>query len=186
MMGNQALEAEQAFRRGDLETTERLCDETLQAAPRNAPATLLKGMVALKRHRLSEAIDLLQRSLELSPNDYMAVQWLIGAYYEAARYDEALDLGRKAHALWPDDADVLIGLSHAYMMGPQDFDASMACLQEAVKLRPQDAALRCKLGSAYESIAKDHEAHLEYRAAIEAALRFEEAYSRLSRLFMGH
>lgn len=186
MSDRRALEAEQAFRRGDWETTERLCDAILEGSPDNAPATLLKGMTALRTHRQSEAIDLLNAALKLSPNDYVGTMWLIGAYYEAARYAESVALGKRAHELWPDDADVLIGLSHAYMMGGQDIEASISCLEKAVRLRPRDPVLRCKLGAAYESLAKDHEAHCEYLAAIEAAPRAEEPYSRLARLFMGH
>src|SRR5579862_4545315 len=186
MSGDRALEAEQAFRRGDWRAAEQLCDALLQDSPGNAPATLIKGMTALKFHRVDEAIGLLNRALELSPGDYVATQWLIGAYYEAARYSEAIELGRRAHLLWPDDADVLIGLSHAYMMGKQDIHASTECLKKAVELRPKDPVLRCKLGAAYESLAKDHEAHCEYLAAIEAEPRSDEAYSRLARLFMSH
>jgi tetratricopeptide (TPR) repeat protein len=181
-----AMAAEQAFRRGDFEAAERLCDEILAQAPRNVPATLLKGMTAVKRQRLGEAISLLQRALELSPNDYVGVTWLLGAYYEFARYPEAIALGQKARALWPDDVGVLVGLSHAYMMGEQDVEASTACLEAAVKLQPKNPVLRCKLGAAFELQAKDHEAHCEYLAAIEAAPKAEEPYSRLARLFMGH
>ena len=186
MTADRSREAEQAFRRGDLDTAERLCGQILAAEPNSAPATLLKGMVAVKRHRLDEAERLLKRALELSPNDYVAIQWLIGAYYEAARYGEAIELGRRAHALWPDEVEFLIGLSHAHMMKNQDIDASVACLEKAVKLKPGDPVLRCKLGAAYESLTKDHEAHCEYLAAIDAAPQSEEAYSRLARLFMTH
>lgn len=186
MSDEKALAAEHAFRRGDFRATERICDEILAQSPESAPATLLKGMAALKQSRLNEAIDLLKMALELSPNDYIGITWLLGAYYEAARYSEGIALGQKARALWPEDVEVLVGLSHAYMMGEQNLEASTACLEAAVKLQPKNPKLRCKLGAAYESQAKDHEAHCEYLAAIADAPRAEEAYSRLARLFMGH
>jgi tetratricopeptide (TPR) repeat protein len=181
-----AVAAEQAFRRGDYEATERFCDEVLAANPRSAPGTLLKGMAALRRGRLEESISLLEGALDLSPNDYVATQWLIGAYYESARYDQAITLGKKAHSLWPEDVDVLVGLSHACMMGVADIEGSTYFLEKAVRLQPKNPTLRCKLGAAYEFLAKDHEAHCEYLSAIEAVPSGEEAYSRLARLFMGH
>ncbi len=186
MSETKTLAAEEAFRRGDFEAVERLCDEVLRADSANAPATLLKGMTALRNRRLPEAITLLERTLEISPEDYVAMTWLVGAYYEAARYPEAIALGQKAHALWPRDVEILIALSHAAMMGAQDLEASVSYLQEAVKLKPANPILRCKLGAALELQAKDHEAHCEYMAAIEASPKAEEAYSRLARLFMGH
>ncbi len=186
MSEEKALAAELAFRRGDFAGTEQICDEILASESNSAPATLLKGMAALKLRRLNEAIELLKLALELSPNDYMGTTWLLGAYYESARYSEGIVLAKKARALWPDDVQVLVGLSHAYMMGEQDVDASTACLEAAVKLQPASPVLRCKLGAAYELQAKDHEAHCEYLAAIESAPTAEEPYSRLARLFMGH
>ena len=186
MSDPRAITAESAFRRGDYAAVERLCLEVLADFPRDAPATLLRGMVAVRERRTDEAIDLLRAALVLSPNDYIATKWLIGALYENARYDEAIEHGVTARALWPDDVQVLIGLSHAYMMGRQDIDASVDCLEAAIKLEPRNPALRCKLGAAYELLARDEDAHTQYQAAITAEPRSEEAYPKLGRLLMGH
>ncbi|HEY3781197.1 MAG TPA: sulfotransferase [Fimbriimonadaceae bacterium] len=186
MNDDRAVLAQTAFRRGDIDETERLCQELLMDSPSNAPATLLLGMVAVRRKQLDKGIDLLKAALKLSPNDYVATMWLIGALYESAQYVEAIERGKQAHDLWPDEVQVLVGLSHAYMMGSQDIDTSTYYLEKAVKLEPQNPVLLCKLGSAYELLARETEAFSQYERAINAAPKAEEAYSKLGRLFMGH
>ncbi|HEY3779628.1 MAG TPA: sulfotransferase [Fimbriimonadaceae bacterium] len=183
MSEDSSLLAEQAFSRGDYDETERICREILKKTSQSAPATLLLGMAALKKRRLNEAVDLLKAALHLSPNDYLGTTWLLGALYESSRYGEAIELGIHAGKLWPQDVDVLLSLSQTYMMA-NEVEAAKSCLESVVRLQPANPMLRCKLGGAYELLARDGEAAIQYKKAIAAQPRMEEAYFRLGHLLL--
>jgi tetratricopeptide (TPR) repeat protein len=185
MSADEVRAAEQAFHAGDLEGAGRICSKALAANPKNASALLLSGMVAARTGQISIAVDTLRAVLELSENDYVAITWLQVVLRKGSRFSEAIEIGELARRLWPDDVDVLVNLSHAYL-GTGEIDRGADCLERASAVRPKDHALHRRLGVAYELIGRDNDAANQFRTAIELEPRSEDAYVRLANLLLGH
>ncbi len=132
---NVALEYE---RGGRLADAERMLGHVLAAAPTQADALHLAGIVAYRLGRRSDALDLMQRSLLHGVNT--PLYWRnIGEVLRVLGYlDEALDAGRRAVALNPDDPVTLANLAVIHNQR-QEFEQAEACGRAALALDPGHA-----------------------------------------------
>jgi len=185
MVEAQLKSAEQAFHQGDLPRAARLCAKILETAPKNAPATLLSGLIEVRMGQTGQAVETLRRALALSPNDYVGMTWLQLALRKEGRLAEAIEIGERARILWPGDAEVLVNLSHAYL-GKGDILAAADCLADAAKAQPNNAGIHRRLGIAYELLNEDNKAAEAFRKSIRLAPGAEDGYVRLGRLLIGH
>jgi tetratricopeptide (TPR) repeat protein len=178
-------EAERAFQGGDLGRADELCSQSLAADPNDAPATLLRGLIAARRSDFDAAIGWLKKALVLSPNDYVAYLWLPIALRDAGRHLESIQVGEQARALWPTDPEILANLALGYY-SLNDFKHCEERLLEALRFQPRNLALSLKLGSLYERLGREEEAAKAYSAAINVAPGSEDGYVKLVRLLISH
>jgi adenylate cyclase len=81
--------------------------EAINLNPSYAPAYVLLGQMYLYRDELEEALTLAEKGIRLSPSDPRLFIWLpalAGANYQLRRYEQAVEIGRRAWALnrnWP-------------------------------------------------------------------------------------
>jgi len=178
-------EAELAFKRGDLARVEKLCSEILLEAPANPPATLLTGLVAIRKGNHVQAEEWLNKALTLSPDDYIALLWLPIALRALGKPLEAIQVGERSRSLWPDNSEVLGSLALDYF-NVKDYSQAEECLLAAIRAQPRNPSLHRKLGSLYEVLGRDSEAGTAYQKAIDAAPTNEEGYAYWGRLLIGH
>ncbi len=97
------------------------------------------------------------------------------ALFQAGRSLEAIELSRSLVLREPllVDAWQLLGLALCRM---SRFDEGVAALQQAVLLRPADAALANNVGEALRQAGRLDEAHQSLQRALELQPRFAEAY----------
>jgi tetratricopeptide (TPR) repeat protein len=179
------LEAERAFQIGDLGRADQLCSQSLAADPNDAPATLLRGLIAARRSDFDAAIGWLNKALILSPNDYIAYLWLPRALRDAGRHLESIQIGERARALWPTDPEILANLALGYYT-LNDFTRCEERLLEALRFQPRNLALSLKLGSLYERLGRDEDAAKAYATAVSFAPGSEDGYVKLVRLLISH
>jgi adenylate cyclase len=81
--------------------------EAIRLNPSYAPAYVLPGQMYLYSGRPEQTISLAEKGIRLSPADPRLFIWLpalAGAHYQLSRYEEAVEIGRRAWALnrnWP-------------------------------------------------------------------------------------
>jgi hypothetical protein len=130
-----ALEYERAGRLAD---AERMLGHVLNAAPTQADALHLAGIVAYRLGRKSDALDLMQRSMRHGVNTPLYWRNIGEVYRVLGRLDEALAAGQRAVALNPDDPVTLANLAVIHSER-QEFDQAEACERAALALDPGHA-----------------------------------------------
>jgi hypothetical protein len=128
----QAIELERA---GRLDEAEAAIDRCLQASPDMGEALHLKGVLAFKRGRQQEGAALMERSMQLGTPQPHYYRNLCEVYRVLGRYDEALNAGRRAHALLPNDPHALANLAILHYERGES-DATIACCERALELDP--------------------------------------------------
>jgi len=130
-----ALEYERADRLAD---AERMLGHVLEAAPTQADALHLAGIVAYRQARWPDALGLMQRSLEHGVNTPLYLRNIAEVLRVLGRLNEALAAGRRAVALNPDDPVTLANLAviHSQRL---ELDQAEACERAALALDPGHA-----------------------------------------------
>jgi hypothetical protein len=130
-----AVEHERGGRFAD---AERLLGHILAAEPEQADALHLAGIVAFRRGRPGEALDLMRRSLDHGTDTPLYWRNICEVLRVEGHLDEALDAGRRAVRLNPDDAVTLSNLAmiHAHRL---ELDDAEACGRLALELDPGHA-----------------------------------------------
>jgi tetratricopeptide (TPR) repeat protein len=173
--------AEQAFKNGDLEAAQSMCEEVLAQSPHDAAALRIKGMIEVHRRHLAEAISYFRRALESAPKDFLTLEWLQGALLESGQYTQGLEVGEQALALRPNDVNILLGLSQACFKSG-DFNRAIRYLEQARSLNPEGPIIRHLLGLSYEKAKRHREALAQFREAIRLKPTLTEPYDRVVRL----
>jgi hypothetical protein len=116
-------------RAGDLERAGKLdeamaCVERILAAtPDNAEAVHLKGVLTYREGRIADAVELMERSIELGAQPHF-LRNICEAYRLLGRYDDALAAGRRAVKLNPQDAIAHANLSVLHYERAEPADAA--------------------------------------------------------------
>jgi Tfp pilus assembly protein PilF len=122
-----------------------ICNDVLAAAPDNAPALALLGMIAAHTNDPERGIALIERAVAARPG---VAAWYanLGALYRMVyRMDDALRVGQEAIRLDPQNPDHLVNLSLVFT-DVDDREHAMACLLRALGLRPDHADGHLALG----------------------------------------
>jgi tetratricopeptide (TPR) repeat protein len=143
---------------GDYRMADRSLERALERAPENAPAHLYKGVVAMRRKLMDEALDYFNRTLDLDPK-------LVEAYKERARTFMSLgdnvraenDLSAAAD-IDPSDAEIfsMRGITH---MNRMLYDAAVKDLSLALDRLPGDPKILFDRAVAHNH-RDDHESAL--------------------------
>ena len=122
-----------------------ICNDVLAAAPDNAPALALLGMVAAHTNDPERGISLLERAVTARPG---VASWYanLGALYRMVyRMQDALRVGQEAIRLDPQNADHLVNLSLVFT-DVDERQHAIACLLRALGLKPDHADGHLALG----------------------------------------
>ena len=136
-------------RQGDLEQAEKDYREILDAAPMNANALHLLGVLSNQKQDNSAAIDLITRAIQILPNQPIYYNNLGNAYRDSGRCERAIACYQKALQLEPGLVETYINMGIAYHQ-LADLDRAESVYQEAIKLKPESAEAYYNLGNTFK------------------------------------
>ena len=136
------------------------------------------GVAHARHRRWDKAIPLLEKSLEMAPDDLEVRMRLAEAYNAENEPEKACYQLGQILALDPSSGTAwrALGVIHA---GRQDYDRAVECLEEAVKLEPEHSQTHYRLGMAYDNKKQYGKAVEAFRKAIRLDPRFAKAYQAL-------
>ena len=156
---------------GDTAKAQSAFQAAVEAAPADPAGHIGLALVLLSNRNDAEAAAALETLLAKHPGDRYALQLLGTAYRRLGRDQEArfaLTVGSSGQPSWPDPWSDEIAqyrrgfaamLKEATQLGlERKFDEAIARLDQLVKLRPDDPALRVYLGGMYAAAGRVAEA----------------------------
>jgi tetratricopeptide (TPR) repeat protein len=126
--------------------------------PGSAKVVNNAGVVMAKLGRLEEAVPLLRRATEITPNQVLPFVNLAGALYQLGRVDEALPVYEAATHLPGAPASAFNDLGLLLLDRGIDRDRAIQLIENAVKLEPKNASYLESLGLAYYNAGRLEEA----------------------------
>lgn len=126
---------------GDMESSERDLRQIILMKPDDSRSLNHLGyMLANQTERYEEALQLLERAIEIAPDDPAIIDSLAWAQYKLGRYDEALANLRRAYAAFPDH-EVASHLGEVLWVMGREEDA-IAVWRNALETRPDSELIR--------------------------------------------
>ena len=183
---------EQAGRRGFIsEKLDKLADQ-LDSEGVNSNANsysstppkeqLMELAEAYKNGRHAETKSLASSLVNDFPNHAFAWKILAAIYKASGDYKNALDAGKRALNVAPDDYEVHYNLGNTfYELGR--LEEAEACYKQAIKWNPQLAQAHNNMGIVLQSMDKLGEAEESCRRAIDINPNFTEAYNNLGTIY---
>jgi len=164
---------------GDLANAAGICAKVLQATPGQPQALHLLGMVALRKGRRGEAVELLRRAVRSDPGFAQACNDLGNLLAQEGILGEAADRFRQAIAAAPEFAEAHNNLGNLLQMAGS-LEEAVTCYRTAVSLRPGYAEAFRNMGSALRRLGRPEEAVTALRAALAIDPGFAAALSQLA------
>ena len=119
-----------------LAEAERLLRHILKAAPQQADALHLSGIVAFRLGRHAEALDLMERAIKFGIDTPLYLRNICEVYRTLGRLDEAVAAAKRAVQLAPSDPLCLHNLAIIHYER-LEIDESIACAKHALEMNPQ-------------------------------------------------
>lgn len=141
--------------------------DLIKAAPEAANWSLFysRGITNERTDRWSEAEADFRMALTLAPDQPDVLNYLgYSLIDKGMKYQEALEMIKKAVERRPEDAFIIDSLGWAYFK-LKDYDNAVLNLERAVELRPQDPILNDHLGDAYWHVGRRLEAIFQWSHA---------------------
>jgi protein O-GlcNAc transferase len=162
---NLVSEALNHYRRGDFKRAEQLARKALAAAPRNPNLLQVVALTLTAQNRANEAIDLLERAINIGIPTGDTLYNLGTALMMTGRHGEAAERLRQACALRPQDPDCHNNLGIALLFIHRSADAEVA-FDRALMLRPDWPTALVNRGRAAAAQGKHQEALNAYSRVI--------------------
>jgi tetratricopeptide (TPR) repeat protein len=94
-----------------LDEADDLATRALRAAPEHPHVLHMAGIVAYRKGRVGQAIDMMEKSMSLAPNVALYPRNMCEIYRGAGRLDDAVTVGRRAIELAPQDSRAYFNLA---------------------------------------------------------------------------
>ena len=124
---------------------ESLYCELLAIAPEHHGAAASLGLLYLQAGRYDDAVETLQRTMRLKPDDALSMHNLGLAFHRLGHLERAVLVYFSAIAVNPDYANTYHNLGNVFL-DMQDMEATIVCYAKALDLNPQDARAQCEMG----------------------------------------
>lgn len=130
-----------ADKTGNFEATEQLLRRLIQAKPDHAHAYNALGYSLLERNvRIAEALELVEKALQLAPDDSAIMDSVGWGYYRAGRLDDSAAMLKRAFTGNP-DPEIAAHLGEV-LWAKGDRDAAHKLWQDSLKAHPDSQPLR--------------------------------------------
>lgn len=152
-------------RSGDYDRADADFQAALKLQPDQAPILNYLGYSWVDRNvRLDEGLKLIERAVELRPDDGYILDSLAWAYYRMGRYDEAVDPMERAVAAMPDDSLVNDHMGDIYWMVGRKREAEIQWRRALSFYTPEDSdtdpdRIRAKLEVGLDAVLKAERAN---------------------------
>ena len=166
------------YQAGRLNDAEKLAISITQEFPKHQFAWKILGAVLGAKGRISQALDVNQTAVKLSPQDDLAHYNLGNILRELGRLDEAEASYNNAIALKPDFAEAHYNLGIT-LQELGRLDEALASYKQVIALIPNFAEAHSNLGNMLKELSRLDEALASYTQAIKLKPDFAEAHSNL-------
>ncbi|MDH5622728.1 MAG: sulfotransferase, partial [Gammaproteobacteria bacterium] len=164
-----------------LPKAEQLTREVLKKDPVDIIAIRMLAAIGIELGRWDDAINLLERCLELAPEFHLARQNLAVALSRRQRLDEALAEIEKLLLAEPNNPNYRL-LKGSFLVRKGDHEPALKLYEEFLRTYPRQAGAHMNYGHTLKTVGKLDEAISEYRTAIELRPQTGEAYFSLANL----
>jgi len=139
---------------------------TVELDPKNDKLWFALGAVYDEDKRKEEAIDAMQKAIELNPQNAAALNYLGYTLAEiGVELDRAEKLIRQAMAIEPNDGFYIDSLAWVYYQRG-DFKKAVEHLEHAAELAGEDPTVTEHLADAYQKLGRGNDALRVYRDAL--------------------
>jgi tetratricopeptide (TPR) repeat protein len=176
--GQALILAEQKRRHGFLADADELTRRAAAAAPDNAEAEHMLGIIAHQSGKLGEAIEHLRRAIAIRTDVALYHANLGEMCRLAGRVDEAITAGRRALEINPDYPGALSNLGIA-LFDQGKFEEALELYDRAIARDDNFAQAHSNRGNALQRLKRFADAEPSYRRAIELMPSFADAWNNL-------
>jgi tetratricopeptide (TPR) repeat protein len=178
MLGKMIEQAHQLHRSGDARKAEALYRQVLHFDGEHVVANNLLGLLCLQTKRHDEAVECIEKALNLKPDDAQAHANLGLAFQGLKQFKDAGRHFQESLKLAPDNPRAYNNLGGVFMSLGQVQEAAM-CFQQAVTLQPNLAEAQFNLGSALLHLQQYKEAALRLQQCLKLKPDFDGARVKL-------
>ncbi len=176
------LHAEQQQARGHLAEAEQLYRRVINTSPDFHPAYHSLGLLAYKVGKPTLAVDLITHAITLDNKIAFYHCNLCEMLRQQGRLDEAVNAGRQAIALAPDDTNALYNLG-LVQADCKDWSAAVESYQRVLELNPGHGLASNNMGAALEAMGKMDEALEAYTRAVAINPQHAEAQNNMGAIY---
>ena len=176
------LHAEQQQARGHLAEAEQLYRRVINTSPDFHPAYHSLGLLAYKVGKPTLAVDLITHAITLDNKIAFYHCNLCEMLRRQGRLDEAVNAGRQAIALAPDDTNTLYNLG-LVQADCKDWSAAVESYQRVLELNPGHGLASNNMGAALEAMGKMDEALEAYTRAVAINPQHAEAQNNMGAIY---
>ncbi len=171
------------FEAGRLDAADAALKNIDRDHPGIADVTQLRGMIALRSGRPGEAVPILRRGVEMSPDSSALADLLGTAFSEGGNFEDAETAYRRALITAPGDAGVLNNLGNV-LKNLGRFEESRDAYLESLERRPGHADTELNLAGVLENLEDYEGAEAASRRSIAAAPGDPDAHANLARMLL--
>ncbi len=175
------VEAAEYLHKKQLARAERLTREVLKKDPVDVVAIRLLAAIGLEVGQVDDAINLLERCLELAPGFHLARQNYAVALSRRQRFDDALAEVDKLLLAEPSNPNYRL-LQGSYLVRKGDHAPALLLFEEFLKKYPQQSGAHMNYGHTLKTVGRLDESIVAYRNAIRLRPQTGEAYWSLANL----
>lgn len=154
----------------------RYAKRAIRAGDRSDDAYLAMGIVHEKQGRPDEALDALQKAIDLNPKHAEALDWCYRIYLKRGDLFKAYRMARAAVEAAPDDPFYEIHLNTVLVNRLGNFQEAEPILEKIVQRHPKETHALWSLGYVYGMLGKYGQAVETFERAIETNPNEAELY----------
>ena len=162
--------------KGQLGRAKDAYDEVLRLDPQHYEAWHLLGVIAAQSKHYGQAVELIRKSLALSPDNPTALANLGNALRDLGQLLGAVESYDKAITIKPDYVNALISRGIACYALKQ-YDAALDSYQQAISVTPGIAEAHYNLGNTLCALRRHHDAVTSYNHALHCQPDHVDAWS---------
>ena len=173
-------EAMAFYKTGQIDETERICQEILHSDPDSVDALHLLGVVAYRVGKYDVAVDLITQAIEIDSGQAIFFNSLGLGLKEQFRLEEAIEAYRRALEINPDYSEACNNLG-TVLQSQEDFDQAIALYRHAVRINPRYCEAYNNLGLLFQEQGRLKEGIEAYKCALKIHPQFANAHSNLAK-----
>jgi predicted O-linked N-acetylglucosamine transferase (SPINDLY family) len=173
-----------AHGQNNLEAAHTLYSQAASLNPHHPTLLSLQAVVAFKRGHPLEAIQLIQRSIEIDPtvaDSYNSLGVFLGTL---SRHTESLAAFKKAVEVDPHHLDALNNMSRQNLSLGR-FQEAKEALKQLLAFRPEDGEAHNNLANCYYELKEMDQAKFHYEASLRFSPQLADPYSNLANFYRG-